>query len=191
MDIVRAVADASSWSEVLLILGVNNNGDALVRIRGHAARLGLDVAHLSRQRSRPPIDDLVQPPRPRSLRAAATSIAAAWFTLHGYSTSVPVEPEVYDLLVALPSGIQRVQVKSSTCRLSNGKWQVQIGRRPYTPEKSAARAPYDPDVVDFFFVVTLGGSLYLIPSRAVAGLVSICVDGYPEYRVGDCASLLR
>jgi PD-(D/E)XK endonuclease len=43
---VRAVADAHSWRHACRILGVGRGGSAVQRVRAHAVRLGLDVAHL-------------------------------------------------------------------------------------------------------------------------------------------------
>lgn len=186
-----AVPQASSWTEVLRLLGAKETSAARIRVKGHAARLGLEVSHLVRRRTlRQPIDLCTVPPRRTMLRMAATSIAAAWFALRGYSTATPIEPEEYDLLVTFPDGIKRVQVKSTTFRTSSGRWQVKIGRRPYSLDKTAGRAPYDPDTIDFFFVVDGSGGLYLVPTQAVAGRLELSIDSYPEYRVGDVSSLL-
>lgn len=174
---------------VVRVLSVNNNGASLLRLRGHAARLGLDVSHLERRDDGPQQRPAFAPPRARSLRTAASSIATAWFALRGYSTAVPLEPQVYDLLVHFPDGIRKVQVKSTTSRTHNGRWQVQVGHRPYSPD-SAGRAPYHPDTLDFFFIVTGDGRLYLIPSRLLAGRVAVHVDAYCDHLVGDASSLM-
>jgi hypothetical protein len=176
---------------VLRILGVNNNSESLVRVKGHAARLGLDVSHLT-QAARPavPADVRDLAPRPELVRTAAASIATSWFLLRGLATAFPTEPQEYDLLVTFPEGIQRVQVKSTTFRVRNGRWAVGVGQRPYVMDKSASKAPYDPETLDYFFIVTGDGGLYLVPSRALAGRTKIYIDSYPEYRVGDVSSLL-
>ena len=70
-------------------------------------------------------------PALRNLREAATSLAACWFSLCGFNTAIPVEPTVYDLLVSMPDGIKRVQVKTTTYNGKNG-WLIQVGRRPYS-----------------------------------------------------------
>jgi hypothetical protein len=129
-------------------------------------------------------------PQLELVRTAAASIATSWFVLRGLATAVPTEPQEYDLLVTFPEGIQRIQVKSSTCRTRNGRWKVGVGRRPYVMDKSAGKAPYDPEALDYFFIVTGDGGLYLVPSRALAGRTSTYIDSYPEYRVGDASSLL-
>jgi hypothetical protein len=172
-------------------LDVIDNAESRVRVRGHAARLGLDIGHLRAPlvpvASGEAFAGLVQP---SMVRVAAPAIAMAWFTLRGCAVALPIEPQEYDLLVTMPEGIRRIQVKSTTCQLQSGRWQVQVGRRPYTLDKSAGKAPYDPDSLDYFFILTGDGCIYLIPSEALAGRVSIYADSYDSYKVGDASSLL-
>jgi PD-(D/E)XK endonuclease len=187
-ELKAAVSRAASWTEALRLLGVKETSAFRIRAKGHAARLGLDVSHLTGARyAGPSIDLYATAPHPKMLRAAAASIATAWFLLRGYPTATPTEPQAYDLLVTFPDGMKRVQVKSTTFRLPSGRWQVKVGRRPYSLDKTAGRAPYDPDALDFFFVVDGAGGLYLVPSRVLAGRLEITIDHYPEYRVGDAA----
>lgn len=191
-DLSGAVAQAASWSDVLRILGLADRADCQARVKGHALRLGLDVGHLKDQvRPRPASSDLlVRAPEPSALRSAAPTIAMAWFAVRGLPVALPVEPQAYDLLVMTPDEIQRVQVKSTTCRAANGKWQVGIGRRPYSLDKTAGKTCYDPDSLDYFFLINGEGGIYLIPSLVVAGRLGIFLDAYPEYKVGDASSLL-
>jgi hypothetical protein len=98
----HAVIDAQSWDELLTALGLTpGNGDGRIRLKAHAMRLGLDLAHLES-----PIANSTEPaelkPDLRYLRDAATSIAASWFSLRGFNVAIPVEPTVYDLLVMMP-----------------------------------------------------------------------------------------
>lgn len=189
-ELRHALAVATTWSDVLRDLDLNDCADARVRVKGRAVRLGLNVTHLSQRPSArlSNAEDFVGQPDPSRLRAAAQWIATAWFSMWGMPASIPVEPQAYDLLVSMPDGIKRVQVKSTTHR-ANGKWLASIGRRPYALEKTASRAPYDPDSVDFFLVINGAGELYLIPSRVVAGRTGVQLDSYPQYRVGTVAGL--
>jgi hypothetical protein len=188
-DVMR---DATCWADVIAGLGVSDGVESRVRIKGHAVRLGLDCTNLGpSRRSRPADDPLKLPARPDMLRAAAPALATAWFTLHGCAVALPMEPEVYDLLVTVPTGIQRVQVKSAERPGRDGHWLVGIGRRPYVLDKSATKMPYDPDDIDLFFIVLGDGSLYVVPSSVLAGRTSIYADTYAPYRVGDASSLLR
>lgn len=189
----EAVTQAASWSDVLRILGIADRGDCRARVKGHALRLGLDVAHLKAQvHSRPASTELFRrSPNPSALRDAAPTIAMAWFAVRGLPVAFPVEPQEYDLLVTMPEGIQRVQVKSTTCRVAtSGKWLVGVGRRPYSLDKTARKTCYDPDSLDYFFIINGEGDIYLIPSLVLAGRLGIYLDVYPEYKVGDASSLL-
>ena len=101
---------------------------------------------------------------------AATSLAATWFSLCGFNPAIPVEPALYDLLVSMPGGIKRVQVKTTTYYSKNG-WQVVVGRRPYSAGNRKGLVPYDPELIDWFFIVDGDLAMYLIPSQVIAGRV--------------------
>jgi hypothetical protein len=192
-DLVSAVDQASSWADVTRFLGISDTSEGRLRLRGCAVRLGLDLTRLERARG---VASLVpQPATPQAkaafLRIAAESIAIAWFAVRGMPVAIPAEPRLYDLLVTFADGIKRVQVKSSISRTRTGTWQVVVGRRPYSLDKTANVAPYDPDSIDYFFVVDGNGAIYLLPSRVVAGRTRISIRRYAEYLVGDASSLLQ
>ena len=151
-------------------------------------RLGLDLAHLKN-----PIPSSQGPaeikPDLRYLRDAATSIAASWFSLCGFNVAVPLEPAVYDLLVSMPEGVKRVQVKTTTCFSKDG-WTVVVSRRPYSVGNRERRVPYDPELIDWFFIVDGDLAIYLIPSRVIAGRVAILLHTYTNYIVGSAAGLM-
>jgi hypothetical protein len=73
----RAVADACSWPELMLDLGlVPNSTDERTRIKAHAIRLGLDLSRLNA----PPADLAARfelKPDIKHLREAGTAIAAS------------------------------------------------------------------------------------------------------------------
>ena len=46
---------------------------------------------------------------------------------------------------------------------------------------SEARATYDPDEIDYFFVIDGDFSYYLIPVAAVGGLMAIRLSAYLQY----------
>jgi hypothetical protein len=123
------------------------------------------------------------------LRDAALPIAAAWFIVRGCTVSLPIEQAVYDLLVHSPDGIHGVQVKTTTMKgRDNG--QVTVSRRPYSVGNLAPRMPYDPEVIDYFFIVDGDYDMYLIPSRVVAGRVAVLLRTYRPYIVGNAGGLL-
>jgi hypothetical protein len=188
----EVMRDATCWADVIAGLGVSDGTASRVRIKGHAMRLGLDCTILRpSEPSRPAEEPFKLTLRPEMLRAAAPALATAWFTLHGCAVALPMEPEVYDLLITTENGIQRVQVKSSERPGRDGHWDVGIGRRPYVLDKSATKMPYDPDDIDLFFIVLGDGSLYLIPSAVLAGRIRVYADTYAPYRVGDASGLFR
>jgi PD-(D/E)XK endonuclease len=187
----RAVASAYSWAELQSELGlVHDSTDDRIRVKAHAARLGLDLGRLNGlvkgAAARPEFK-----PDNRYLRDAGTAIAAMWFLLCGYNTSLPMEPTLYDLLVSMPGGIKRVQVKTTTHHQAKAGWVVQVGRRPYSVGNREPLVPYDPDLVDFFFILDGELTMYVIPSRVIAGRVGILLSNYSEFVVGSAAFLMR
>jgi hypothetical protein len=192
-NLTVAVADSKGWAEVIRRLDISDTSDTRIRLKGHAIQLGLDIAHLDPS---PPADETTEdlrdrPPDPsRNLRIAAEAIAVAWLTLRGVPVAVPTQQCEYDLLITLSGRQQRVQVKTGTFRGRHGTWQVCVGRRPYVLDKSALKSPYDPDTIDYFFIIDGDGAIYLIPSRVLAGKVAINIGAYERHRVGDASSLL-
>ena len=185
----RAVSESRSWDEVLDALGLAiDSGGTRTHVRSHAIRLGLNFSHLE-----PDVPISPEPPtlKPdlKHLREAGASLAATWFTLCGYNVLFPIEPAVYDLVVAMPEGLSRVQVKTTTHYSKNG-WLISVGRRPYSIRKDAPLVPYDPDVIDYFFIIDGDLNIYLIPSRAIAGRVTLLLRAHTNYVVGNAGGLL-
>ena len=125
----------------------------------------------------------------KHLREAGTAIATMWFLLCGYNASIPIEPALYDLLVAMPDGIKRVQVKTTT--YNKAGWAVSVGRRPYSTNNRGPLVPYDPDLLDFFFILDGDLTMYVIPSQVIAGRVGILLNNYSKYVVGSAAFLMQ
>jgi hypothetical protein len=184
----QAVAKAQSWDELLPILGLQpGSNDGRTRVKANAIRLGLDISRLEATVGKSELTD--HRPDLRNLRQAATSLAACWFSLCGFNAAIPVEPTVYDLLVSGSDGIRRVQVKTTTHNSKSG-WLIQVGRRPYSLANNARLVPYDPDLIDLFFIVDGDLSIYLIPSQVIAGRVAILLRTYTQYIVGNAAGLM-
>ena len=55
---------------------------------------------------------------------------------------------------------------------------------------NARLVPYDPEQIDLFFIVDGDLSLYLIPSKVIAGRVGILLRTYTKYIVGNAAGLM-
>jgi hypothetical protein len=184
----RAAAVAYSWPELMLDLGlVPNSTDERTRIKAHAVRLGIDLSRLNAPRADPTSRPAFKPDV-KHLREAGTALAAMWFLLCGYNASIPMEPTIYDLLVSMPDGIRRVQVKTTTHY--NKGWVVQVGRRPYSVGNRGRLVPYDPDLVDLFFILDGDLTMYVIPSRVIAGRVGIILSNYSKFIVGSAGFLM-
>jgi hypothetical protein len=189
-DVLRqAISRASSWTELFAAIGLKSySTDDRIRLKAHARRLGLNLNHLEDQRRKASCPPRWTPTL-RNLRDAATTLAASWFTLCGFATAIPLEPTVYDLLVSMPDGIKRVQVKTTTYKAKSG-WLIQVGRRPYSIGNNARLVPYDPELIDLFFIMDGDLAMYLIPSQVIAGRVQILLPSYADYIVGNAAGLM-
>jgi len=195
----QAVAEAHSWEEVLTRLGLSPRGGSMQpHIKAHTIRLGLNIDHLSRLSHLGP-SPLEAPPEMsdlqanlRFLRVAGPAIAASWFAIRDRAVSFPIEPTVYDLLVDAPSRTNRVQVKTTTTWTKNG-WTATVGHHPDTHARKGLEhrlVAYDPEFIDLFFVIDGDMTMYLIPSRALAGRVRVLLRTYKKYIVGNAAGLL-
>jgi len=185
----HALFEARSWADVLASLGLEDNGGSMrTHVKSHAIRLGLNFSHLE-----PDVPAVDAPgalnPDLKHLREAGASLAAAWFTLCGNSVLFPIEPALFDLVVSMQGRLIRVQVKTTTHYSKNG-WLITVGRRPYSIRKDAPLVPYDPDAIDYFFIVDGDLNVYLIPSRVIAGRVAILLRTYAKYIVGNARGLL-
>lgn len=156
-------------------------------MKAHAVRLGLDLSRL--QLPEPAGAENELRPDISRLRDSGTLIAAMWFMMCGCNAALPVEPVHYDLLVSMPDGIRRIQVKTTTHHGRDG-WVVQVGRRPYSSGNRERLIPYDPDALDYFFILDGDLVMYLVPSHALAGRVAVLLRNYHRYQVGSIGSLL-
>jgi len=100
-----------------------------------------------------------------------------------------MEPTVCDLLVTMPEGIQGVQVKT-TIHFGKAGWAVTVRRRPYSIGNGERRVPYDPELIDLFFIMDCDLNMYLIPSIVIAGRAGILLRGYQQCLAGNAAGLM-
>lgn len=168
-----AVRNSTSWAEVLETLKDCRDSDLAV-LKGHAARMGLDVKHLVEPES------ILLPaklsPELDNLHRAGSLLAAAWFAMCGCSVSWPLEPSRYDLIVDGASMPRRIQVKTTTVR-AGASWKV------YLSTSRQGRSIYSLDEIDEFFIIDGDLDYYLIPVAAVAGLHAIHLGAYKQYKI--------
>jgi len=175
-ELAGAIQDSATWTEVVEALGLAD-ASSQTALKGHAARLGIDVGHLGRTSAPAATPGIPMAVDLSNLPRAGSLTAAAWFALCGHDVSWPLEPCRYDLLVDMDSKVQRIQVKTTTVR-HGSSWTVWL-----SSTRMAGRIPYDPDDIDFFFVI--GGDLtyYLIPVQRVGGLHAIVLSAYADCKV--------
>jgi hypothetical protein len=68
---------------------------------------------------------------------------------------------------------------------------VSVGRRPYSTDNRGPLVPYDPDRLGLFFILNGDLTMYVIPSRVIAGRVGILLNNYSEHVVGSAAFLMN
>jgi len=76
----------------------------------------------------------------------------------------------------MDAGFQRIQVKTTSVRTGDA-WVVRLTR------SGRRHDPYDPDDIDFFFVIDGDLNYYLIPVNLVAGLHAIHLAAYSDLRL--------
>ena len=173
-ELADAINAATTWVQVTEALGLVG-GSSATTIRGHAARLGIDTTHIAPIRKLPAPDHEMRPQLDHLARAGSM-MAAAWFELCGHQVSWPLEPCRYDLLVWMGASAQRVQVKTTTVK-QGASWAVWISNTGKT------RTTYDPDEIDYFFVIDGDLNFYLIPVAIVGGLTALHLSAYKTYLV--------
>jgi hypothetical protein len=114
-------------------------------------------------------------------------VAIGYFVTQGYTVSLPLtDNQDYDLIVDIDERLNRVQVKTSRMKSRNSKgYEVQLRTCGGNRSGSGVVKKFDPDKVEFVFVLTDDGTRYFIPSSCVKGSSSISVGNlaYQEFVV--------
>ena len=119
---------------------------------------------------------------PREQGDIGERAAAAWLLgTAGAGVFVPFghSPDI-DLLADMDSRLLRVQVKTSTVHLKNGRYAVTLATRGGNRSWSGLVKRFSPSRCDFLFVLVADGRQWFIPASAVDGGASIAVGG-PKY----------
>lgn len=172
-ELERAIISSKEWAQVAEVLGCDDRG-IVPLLKGHAARMGLNVAHLAPPVAEP-MNEQLQPSL-ANLHRAGSLLAASWLTMSGFEVSWPLEPCRYDLLALNGPFTQRVQVKTTTAK-AGSSWKV------YLSTSHGGRQVYTPDEVDSFFIIDGALSYYLIPLPVVGGLQALHLKSYQQYRL--------
>ena len=110
-------------------------------------------------------------------------MAIAFYTSNGYIVSIPLnDTQDYDLIVDKNNIIKRVQVKGTSCKNSNGKFQVALKSCGGTQGKTY-KTVKDTEV-DEVFIFLGSGDVYIIPIEKIENksTLTIC-EKYSQYKV--------
>ena len=181
VELAEAIADSSTWSEVLAKHGIAPHGRNIATVRGKAARYGIDYSHVGRTRDPSLPMPFTARVKHEYLDKASLLIAAAWFASRGYPVSLPTAHRPYDLIVEAEEMLYRVQIKTTARRdHDSGVLICNISR---TPRRDNRREVYDPADVDFFFIIDVEGNYYILPIREVAGTGQVSLSTLEHRKV--------
>jgi hypothetical protein len=178
-----AIANANCWADVMSQLGKSRKA-ASQHVQRVARRLDLDTAHFVVQARHRTIQQLQLPFTGQAVVRGRSGLskAASWFLERGYNVSIPMEPAAYDLVVDSDDGLKRIQVKTTRMRSSSGSYRVKLTRWIYDPTAKMnaggrhRQVPYARGSVDYFFVITQSGDMYLLPQEVVDGVGIVVLD---------------
>jgi hypothetical protein len=129
------------------------------------------AAHEAKGLHRAP--DTIWRRNPRDQGLIGFTDAMAYFGAQGFDICVPlIDNQPYDLVIDDGARLQRVQVKTTTRRTEFGVYAVSIctngGNQSFHTKKH-----FDPTSCDLLYVLTDGGSRYLIPVEAITSRSSL------------------
>jgi hypothetical protein len=124
------------------------------------------AAHHAKGRARPA--DTIWRVNPREQGLIGLTDAMHWFASHGYAIALPlIDAQPYDLIVESGTGLERVQVKTTTYRSPRGIFTVSLcttgGNQSFTTTRL-----FDPTTSELLYVLTDAGDRYVIPTRTIA-----------------------
>ena len=123
---------------------------------------------------------------PREQGDIGERAAAVWLLMQpDTSVFVPFghSPDT-DLIALIDDGLIRVQVKTSTVHIKNGRYQVSLATRGGNQSWNGLVKRFSSSRCEFLFVLLADGRQWFIPSKAVEGSSSIVVGG-PKYAAYD------
>lgn len=110
-------------------------------------------------------------------------IAIAYFASHGYTVSIPLnDTQDYDLIIDKENIIQKVQVKSTSCKTKYGTYQVALKSCGGTNGKTY-KTLIDTNI-DIIFIVTDQIDTFLIPLENITNksTLNLC-EKYSKFKV--------
>jgi len=94
-------------------------------------------------------------------------LALAWFAEHGHTVCIPLtDSQDYDLVVDFDGKLSRVQVRTTTYKRRN-TYSINLKIAGGNKSGTGKIKWFNPQAVDFVFVVTEEGTKYLIPTSEI------------------------
>ena len=95
-------------------------------------------------------------------------VAIGWFTSKGYTVCVPLtESQRYDLVIEEGGVLRKVEVKTTTYKSKYGIYNANLSTKGGNRTAAGSVKKFDPRDVDYVFILTGDGSMYLIPSARI------------------------
>jgi hypothetical protein len=141
------------------------------------------AAHEAKWQRRPA--DTIWRRNPRDQGLIGLTDALAWFGAQGWDVCIPIiDNQPYDLVVDDGTGLQKVQVKTTTYRTARGSYRVQLCTNGGN-QSFHTKSYFDPDACDLLYVLTDSGGRYLIPTGLISARTSLTLSSrWDPHRVG-------
>lgn len=113
------------------------------------------------------------------------AIAIGWFADNGYRVSIPLtDSQDYDLVVEADGRFHGVQIRTTYHKNPQGWYRVNLRVMGGNRSGTGKVKHFDPQAVDFLFVVTESREKYLIPSSSITCRNSLTLyDKYAPFKV--------
>lgn len=124
-------------------------------------------------------------PNRRAQGRVGLGAAIAWLMRCGYLVSIPLTDEQdYDLVADIDGELCKIQVKTTYYQVNGDVYQVQLQVRGGNRSGTGKTKHFDPQAVDFVFVLTDDGEKYFIPSDAITARTMINLsERYDPFKV--------
>jgi hypothetical protein len=113
---------------------------------------------------------------------AGLGAAIAYFSLLGYTVSIPLsDSQDYDLIVDFNGKLNKVQVKTSNSKQTNGSFRVTLKVSGGNKSRASIKRFCD-NTCDYLFVLLSNGNKYLIPRADIRSDTTITIGiDYQEF----------
>ena len=114
---------------------------------------------------------------------SALGIAIAYFSLNGYTVSIPLnDTQDYDLVIEKNNLLKTVQVKSTGCKTKHGVYQVALKSCGGT--KGDTYKTLVETNVDYLFIFDADKEMFLIPCVDIKNKATLNLsDKYLKYKI--------